>query len=204
MSPQPAEQRRLQYREDTRRAILDAAEALLVEGGLEAFSMRRLAERCGLSAPTLYHYFRDKPGLVHALLEERMQLLVDELRSVRPSADPREQVRTLCLAFARFGLRNPSDYELLALNRGPDAEDPPAGVEARQLLVTPLEVLARSGGLAAPELESLRLGLWSLLHGYILLRTTRPEEAWSEAVLERSLDALLEGTLGAAAGRAPE
>jgi AcrR family transcriptional regulator len=198
MPPQPAEQRRLQYREDTRRAILDASEELLVEGGLDAFSMRRLAERCGCTAPTLYHYFRDKPGLIHALLEERMQQLVGELRRVRPSEDPREQVRALCLSFARFGLRNPSHYELLALNRGPDADDPPAGAEARRLLVDPLEALARTGGIGAAELEQLRLGLWSLLHGYILLRSTRPDEAWSDAVLERSLDALLEATLGTA------
>ena len=37
MSPQPAEQRRLQYRAETRRAILDAAEDLLVDAGVDAF-----------------------------------------------------------------------------------------------------------------------------------------------------------------------
>jgi AcrR family transcriptional regulator len=198
MPPQPAEQRRLQYREDTRRAILDAAEALLVESGPDAFSMRRLADRCGCTAPTLYHYFRDKPGLVHALLEERMRQLVTELRRVPSSDDPREQVRAMCLSFARFGVRNPRHYELLALNHGTHVEGPPAGEEARRLLVGPLEAVARRGGLGAAELETLRLGLWSLLHGYILLRAARPDEAWSDAVLERSLDALLEATLGAA------
>lgn len=198
MTPQPAEQRRLQYREDTRRAILDAAEALLVEDGVDAFSMRRLADRCGCTAPTLYHYFRDKPGLIHELLEERMQQLVAELHAESPSDDPREQVCARCLSFARFGVRNPRHYELLALNRGPDAGDPPAGEEARRLLVGPLEALARRGGLGADDLETLRLGLWSLLHGYILLRATHPDEAWSEAVLRHALDALLEATLGAA------
>jgi AcrR family transcriptional regulator len=198
MPPETVEQRRLQYREDTRRAILDVAEALLVEGGLDAFSMRRLADRCGCTAPTLYHYFRDKPGLIHALLEERMQQLVAELRRVRPAEDPREQLRALCLSFAQFGLRNPRHYELLALNRGPDAEEPPAEQEARHLLLGPLEALARRGGIGAAEFESLRLGLWSLLHGYILLRAARPEEAWTDAVLEHSIDALLEATLGGA------
>jgi AcrR family transcriptional regulator len=198
MPPRPAEQRRLQYREDTRRAILDAAEELLVEGGSDTFSMRGLAERCGCTAPTLYHYFRDKPGLVQALIEERMQQLVAELRRVSPSEEPREQVRRLCLSFARFGLRNPRHYELLASSHGPDAEDLPAGEEARRLLVDPLEAFAGHGGSGATELETLRLGLWSLLHGYILLRTTRPDEAWSEAVLEHALDALLDATLGAA------
>jgi AcrR family transcriptional regulator len=198
MSLQPPEQRRLRYRADTRRAILDAAEQLLVEGGLDAFSMRRLAERCGCTAPTLYHYFRDKPGLIAELLDERMQRLVGELRRASPSGAPREQVRAMSLSFARFGLRNPRHYELLTLNRGPDAEDPPAGTEARRLLEGPLEALARGGRVGVEDLETLRLGLWSLLHGYILLRTTRPDEAWSEAVLERSLDALLDTILGAA------
>jgi AcrR family transcriptional regulator len=201
MPPQPAEQRRLQYREDTRRGILDAAEALLVEFGVDAFSMRRLADRCGCTAPTLYHYFRDKPGLIETLLEERMQELVRELRAEAPSEDPREQIRAMCLCFARFGVRNPRHYELFALNQGPDAGEPPAGEEARRLLLGPLEASARSGGLGAAEFETLRLGLWSLLHGYILLRVEHPEEAWSDAVLERALDALLEGTLGEVASR---
>jgi len=198
MSPLPAAQRRLRYREETRRAILDAAEALLVESGLDAFSMRRVAERCGCTAPTLYHYFRDKPGLVHDLLEERMQVLVAELRRETGSKDPREQARAMCVSFARFALRNPGHYQLLTLNRGPDAVDPPAGEEARRLLMGPLEALAQRGGIGAAGFEALRLGLWSLLHGYILLRTSRPDEPWSDEVLERSVDALLESTFGGA------
>lgn len=197
-----ATQRRLRYREETRRAILDAAEALLVERGLDAFSMRGLAERCGCTAPTLYHYFRDKPGLIHELLEERMQRLVAELRRARPSEDAREQLRVMCVAFARFGLRNPSYYQLLSMDRGADALDPPAGEEARQLIVGPLEAWAERGGIGADAAEVLRLGLWSLLHGYILLRTTRPHEPWTDAVLERSIDALLDTAL-ATAGSAP-
>lgn len=196
MSPNPARRRRRQYRDDSRRAILDAAEQLLVEGGLDSFSMRRLAERCGCTAPTLYHYFRDKPGLIDSLVEERMQQLVTELSQVPATDDPRDRMRTLSLSFAKFGLRNPRHYELLTLNRGPEAEEPPSGEEARRMLESPLEALARDRGLQQPQVETLRLGLWSLLHGYILLRTARPEEAWSDAVFECSLDALLDSALG--------
>jgi AcrR family transcriptional regulator len=200
MPPLPVKDRRLQHRADTRRAILDAAETLLVESGLDAFSMRKLAQRCGCTAPTLYHYFRDKPGLIDALLEERLRHLVAELGRVSPAEDPRDQVRAMCVSFARFGLRNPGHYQLLALNRGPGAEDPPAGEEARRLLMGPLEALAESGGLAADAFDALRLGLWSLLHGYILLRTTRPDEPWSDGTLEQAIDALLEATLGRSRG----
>jgi len=198
MPPNLAERRRIQYRDETRRGILDAAEHLLVEGGHEAFSMRRLAERCGCTAPTLYHYFRDKHGLIDSLLEECMQQLVAELRHHDdPSHDPGGRVRAMCVAFARFGLRNPRHYELLALNRGPDVEEPPSGEQARRMLEGPLEAFARDRGIGDDErLETLRLGLWSVMHGYILLRTSHPDEAWSDAVLERALDALLDATVG--------
>lgn len=193
MVTQPAQQRRLQYRADARRAILDAAEELLVEGGLEAFSMRRLADRCGYTAPTIYHYFRDKTGLVDELLEERLRALVQEIRAVELSAGPAENVRTLCVAFARFGVRNPSHYQLLVMKRVPDSPEPPSGEEARRLLSEPLEDMVRHGELKAGDLETLRQGLWSLLHGYILLQATRTDETWVPDLLERSVDALIRG-----------
>ena len=201
MTPPLTAQRR-EHRDHTRRAILDAAEELLVQEGLEAFSMRRLAERCGCTAPTLYHYFRDKPGIVAALLEERLRALVTELRRVPLGDDAAENVRILCSAFARFGLRNPGHYQLLVMSRGSDAPDPPSGDEARRLLGAPLEDLVRRDELDPGELEALRQGLWCLLHGFILLQTTRPDDAWEPRLLERSLDALIGGWLrGAGATR---
>lgn len=194
--PERAEQRRRLVRAETRRSILDAAEELLVEGGLDGFSMRRLADRCGCSAPAIYHYFRDKPSLVDALLEERLQTLVAELRRVPLSDDAARNVRTLTCAFADFALRNPSHYQLLVLNRGPEAPEPASGEEARAILVEPLESLVDAAGRREEDFEALRQSLWSLLHGMILLRTTRPDEVWQPALLERAVDALLQGWLG--------
>jgi AcrR family transcriptional regulator len=202
MSPHLAAERRLQHRAETRRAILDAAEELLVEGGLEAFSMRRLAERCGCRAPTLYHYFRDKHGLVEALLEERLRQLVEELKAVELSDDAARNVRALCAAFAAFGLRNPSHYQLLVMNRGAEAPLPPSGEQARRLLEEPLEELVRCGDLAAEDLEALSQGLWCTLHGFVLLRSTRPDESWVPDLLDRALDAQIRSSLrGGGEGR---
>ena len=54
-----ASDRRLRQREKARRTILDASEEMLVSDGYEHFSMRKLAARCGYTAPTIYHYFGD-------------------------------------------------------------------------------------------------------------------------------------------------
>jgi AcrR family transcriptional regulator len=188
-------QRRLRHRADTRRAILDAAEELLVEGGPDACSMRRVAERCGCTAPTLYHYFRDKPGLIVELLEERLQGLVRELRAVEPSRDPAETVRALGAAFARFGLRNPGHYQLLVAPRGADTPDPPSSQEVQRLFLDPLEELVRRGDLPPGDLERLRQGLWCLVHGFILLQTTHTEHPWEPGLLDAALDATIRGAL---------
>ena len=190
MHPPAAQQRRLRYREDARRAILAAAEELLAEGGLDAFSMRRLGERSGFTAPTLYHYFRDKLALLEALLEERLSGLVAELRGVPRSPDTVAWVCALAGTFARFGLRHPSHYQLL-VRTGDDALTPPAADEVRAIFVEPLDDL----GLGARELERLRQGLWSFVHGFILLQTNHPEEPWEPDLLEASLDAMIRGSL---------
>lgn len=193
--PQASEQRRLRYREDARRSILTAAEELLEEGGLEAVSMRRLGERSGFTTPTLYHYFRDKPALLDALLDERLAGLLVELRAVPRSDDTVAWVSALSGVFARFGLRHPSHYQLLVRRSDEDEPSLPAAEELRAIFGEPLDDMVRRGPLNAREVERLRQGLWSFVHGFILLQTTRPGEAWEPDVLEASLEAMIRGSL---------
>ena len=80
MSPaRTAENRRQQNRAEARRTILEATAELVAESGFAGFSMRTLVDRCGYSAPTIYHYFGDKDGLLAALLEDGMRALAVEL-----------------------------------------------------------------------------------------------------------------------------
>jgi AcrR family transcriptional regulator len=189
---QPAERRRLQSRADARRAILDATEALLVEDGYEAFSMRRLADRCGYTAPTIYHHFGDKQHLLDELLEERCQALVRTLRRVHQGEDLVENLRAFSAAFVRFGLRNPTHYALLSQPRDPGLPVPPAAEEARALMEAPLHKLGAAGRLSADQ-ETVGQSLWAFLHGFILLRTTRTDLEWNKDGLDVGIDALLRG-----------
>jgi AcrR family transcriptional regulator len=51
--------------------ILDAAEAVALEHGLEAATTAAIAERAGVAVGTLYNYFPDREGLLTALLRAR-------------------------------------------------------------------------------------------------------------------------------------
>jgi AcrR family transcriptional regulator len=68
----------------TRRRLLDAARELATEGGYDAVSMRALAERAGVSAPTAYQYFASRD---HVLVEVLTELAVGttEVLVARPS-----------------------------------------------------------------------------------------------------------------------
>ena len=194
----PAERRRRELREEARRSILDAAEALLVEDGSARFSMRRLANRCGYTAPTLYHYFGDKQQLVDAVLEERFQRILARLRRVRRAADPAESVRAQLDAFVRFSLENPTLYRLLSVPRPDDAPPPASAEAARALLEAPLAELLREGRLRAQSVDEAVQCLWAVLHGAISLRIGQPA-AWVENLESFALDTVLRGLVAPAA-----
>ena len=190
--------RRLARTRDPRRAILDATEALLVAEGYECFSIRKLVSRCGYTAPTIYHYFGDKQGLIDALLEERFGRLLRQLRRVRRGDEPVSYLRALAEAFVRFGLRNPTHYRLVMTPRPDGSEPPRTAEEARAAFSAPLEELAERGLLRHGDFEAALQSLWALLHGQISLRIVRPDYEWSPSLLDVSLDAMLQGLLRSA------
>jgi AcrR family transcriptional regulator len=195
MDLQPAEKRRLQQRQDAQRTILDATESLLVEEGAERFSMRKLAERCGYTAPSIYHHFGDKAGLIDALLEERFRELLELLRRVRLVDDPRANIRRLALAFVQFGLENPTHYRLLYMPRPADSAPVPSADAARDLIQRPFRQLAREGHLVTDDFEAATQACWAMLHGLIHLRTNRPDYDWSPRLLDVALETMVRGVL---------
>jgi TetR/AcrR family tetracycline transcriptional repressor len=66
-------------------AIVDAALALMAEGGLEAVSFRRIAGQLGVSAPTLYWHVDSKRHLMDLMAEELLRRT--EVEPATPAAD---------------------------------------------------------------------------------------------------------------------
>jgi AcrR family transcriptional regulator len=197
----PAEQRRARQREDARRAILEATEALLLEAGGEAFGVRALAARCGYTAPTIYHYFGDKEGLIDALLEERFAQLLAEVRRAPLGDDPLENLRVMVRAYIRFAQRNPAFYRvILAARRSDGADRSPPSVEAAvELMMAPWEVLRAAGRLGDVTPEACSQAMWGLLHGLTALRVARPDHNWAPRLPEIAVDAMLRGLVRDAA-----
>lgn len=82
--------------DDQREAILASAARLFATQGYSATSMNQVAEACGLSKATLYHYYRDKYALLFSIADthvERLQRIAMEAGETSGTAE--EKLRTL-------------------------------------------------------------------------------------------------------------
>lgn len=86
--------------DDQREAILQHAAALFARSGYPATSMNQVAEACGLSKATLYHYYRDKYALLLHIADDhvsRLQALVAEVAD--QALPPRPRLERLIVRF---------------------------------------------------------------------------------------------------------
>ncbi len=91
--------------DDQRDMIQQRAAHLFANRGYPATSMNQVAEACGVSKATLYHYYRDKYSLLVSIAEghvTRLQELVADVERQRlaPEAHLRELIRRIVAEYA--------------------------------------------------------------------------------------------------------
>lgn len=92
-----------EHRASTRQRLFGAAMAVLAEHGMAGATMTAIAERAGVSRPTLYKYFPDVDHLVAALAREEFASFRDELdRTIDPDSPAVEQLEHLVVAHLRY------------------------------------------------------------------------------------------------------
>jgi AcrR family transcriptional regulator len=103
-------------RSASERSLLDAAATLLERGGLAAVTTRAVLAQAGLTAPTLYHHFGDKDGLLAALLQEGVyDFFAHKDTTLRITSDPRADLLTAFDSFLDFVSQQPQLFQLLAV-----------------------------------------------------------------------------------------
>ncbi|MGH7893037.1 MAG: TetR/AcrR family transcriptional regulator [Candidatus Binatia bacterium] len=150
----------------TRDTILAAAEAILSRGGEKALSIRELCARVGVTAPTIYHHFGDKDGLV----AEVVDLCFTEFdRAIAEGPTPADPVEALAWAFDRYvayGVAHPAHYRLLFQRK---LERPtPSGIAAYTRLERLAQAIDAAGRLRVPVSEAAP-AFWAAVHGVTTL-----------------------------------
>jgi len=181
----------------SRAAILAATEALLLAEGVSGMSIRKVTERCGYTAPTIYHHFGDKAGLLASLLEERFREIYELMVSIPRGDDPASYLSEMARAFVRFALDNPDHYRLLSVP-GLDPRTVPSAEASRELVRRALEELAARGTLATNDIDAAYETTWAVLHGVLSLRLLRPDYPFSDQTIELAFDVIERGLLRSA------
>jgi AcrR family transcriptional regulator len=147
----PKRDRRAERREATRAEILEAAWEQVRTEGLAALSLRDLAARVGMQAPSLYSYFDSKHAIYDAMFAEGAQEFLDRARAVEQTGDARRDLQAGARMYVGFCTENPVRYQLMFQRFIPGFEPSP---ESYAIAVEALDVarerLARSG-LADPR-----------------------------------------------------
>jgi AcrR family transcriptional regulator len=109
-----------------REEILSAAWDLAAEHGIGGFSLRDLAQRVGMRAPSLYGYFASKAAIYDAMFRQAYVDLAEHMRAVEP--DPDDVAGSLACGarlFLDFCRALPARYQLMFARPIPGYEPSP-------------------------------------------------------------------------------
>jgi AcrR family transcriptional regulator len=171
-----------------RERLLDAAASLLAAEGASV-STRAICDAAGVTAPTLYHYFGDREGLLSAVVSHGFGTYLAGKRSLESTGDAARDLRLGWDNHIAWGTANPAFY-LLMYGRG---QHIPAADEATDLLKIKLEAAARAGILAVPVNVGVRM-IMSGNVGLTLQLISNPDAA-ADGLSDRVRDALFAAIL---------
>ncbi|WP_328618324.1 TetR/AcrR family transcriptional regulator [Amycolatopsis sp. NBC_00355] len=181
----------------TRDRLLLAAGQLLHEADGGAVSTRAICERAGVQAPTLYHHFGNKQGLLDAVVNYGFTQYV---QAPETGGDPVARIREGWDRQVEYGLENPAFYVLLYGQIEPGV---PCNLtsSAEAMLLELFTPLARAGRLRVEATEAARQ-FAAANSGVTLSLIAQPEGARDLAMSAQVRDAVLAGLLtdGPAAG----
>jgi len=161
--------------------IISSARGLLEEEGYDGLTMRRLAERLGIRAPSLYKHLPDKQALETALIRIGFEEWMDAFEQAATSEAPLPALLAAYRAFARDYLHL---YRLMT-ERPLDRERLGPGIEERAAA----PFATATGG--DPDLAR---ALWAFAHGMTILELNErfPNNADIDAAWTRGAHALVQ------------
>ncbi len=100
-------------REATRAAILDAAWEVARADGIAGLTLRAVADRVGMRAPSLYSHFASKHDIYDAMFGQAWQTYDDSFAALDLPDEPREVLRALARNYVVFALADLPRYQLM-------------------------------------------------------------------------------------------
>jgi AcrR family transcriptional regulator len=198
----PRSQRRQAVSDLKRQMILDAAERIFQQDGLDGAHMRAIAKEAGYTVSALYKYYASKEEIYADLLAASLDRLHAAVESAAPATEAAPALRLRCRArgFFDFYLAHPRELDLgFYLFRGlqPLGLNPELDARLNQRLADSLTGMqADLQALGLPEADALRetTALFAHATGVLLLVHTGRIRMFGQqgpALFEAYLDSLV-------------
>lgn len=173
---------------DLKNALIEAGADILSKDGVSGLSLRKVAQKAGVSHTAPYAHFADKQALIAAISTEGYKKLYEQIAQVAEQyrLDPLRRLIESSWAYVQFALDEPDHFKVTLSGMIEKEQDYPAFVEtARQTFGLVVEVVTQcqQAGIlrqGAPDLTAV--SIWALIHGFVTLLL---ENQISHTVLDR-------------------
>lgn len=156
-----------------REQILSEACDLLIAGGLDGLSMRKLARRLGVTAPALYRHYESKEKVLVDVVGEAFKVFSQYLYRALEGRTPMERFSLTGRCYLEYALDHPHYYQLLHVAHemmGRDALPNDATDHAcavGQFMVDRVREGMESGMLKEDSPETVARTIWAHSHGLV-------------------------------------
>lgn len=181
--------------------ILDAATELLLETGhAKSVSIRSVADRVGVTPPSIYLHFQDKDALLDAVCARYFEKLDEEMQrlSVGQSSTA-EVLRAQGLAYVRFATENAELYRIATMGewRSGSHVDAALASSAFEHMRAAVQTLMDEDIFPSGDATAVALELWSAAHGVASLLIAKPHLPFgdAESFTDRVLRAIFTGNM---------
>lgn len=169
------------HHEHLREELIENGLKLLDAEGFDGFSLRKVAQACGVSHTAPYRHFKNKEELIRAIAAKVLRQFNDCLKDAiaHYPGDVHDQLHEMGCAYVRFFVENPSYLRLIFFSdlfRRIDASGISGGERLEKPEMTFYDTVNRfaaeksaAGSMDALEQQALALGAWGLVHGITVL-----------------------------------
>lgn len=165
--------------------ILDAAtELLLATGRAKAVSIRSVAQRVGVTPPSIYLHFADKDALMDAVCARYFERLDEQMeRATEGCATTLDVLRVQGLAYVRFALQTPELYRIATMGEGRSGSDVDVALTSSVFthMRAGVQAMMDEGIYAEGDATRVALELLSAAHGVAALLIAKPYLPWGDA-----------------------
>ncbi|WP_459803667.1 TetR/AcrR family transcriptional regulator [Herbidospora sp. RD11066] len=181
--------------------IAAAVELLDEEGDERAITLRSVARRIGIAAPSIYPHFPDQPAIMLAVVRQEFDQLTAALVAAVAKAgdDPVARLTAACHAYLDLAATHPGRYRIMFgglwmpdLGEGSvgQSDMDALGAETLQTLVDLLGACVEAGRSTSTDLFGDAVALWLGLHGLAHQRIVVRYFPWPENLEGRMIAAL--------------